>query len=65
MSVDDMDKFEQKEMKKIRPIKNTSWDWLNKYIPDPITKSVGSLKDKIVSVFKTNTPKKTMCGRRN
>ena len=26
--IDDMDKFEQKEMKKIRPIKNTQYDQL-------------------------------------
>ena len=26
VSIDDMDKFEQKEMKKIRPIKNTWYD---------------------------------------
>ena len=26
VSVDDMDKFEQNEMKKIRPVKNTSYD---------------------------------------
>ena len=29
VSTDDMDKFEQKEMKKIRPIKNTWYDWIN------------------------------------
>ena len=28
MSIDDMEKFEQKEMKKIRPIKNIRYDWL-------------------------------------
>ena len=28
MSIDDMEKFEQKEMKKIRPIKNIQYDWL-------------------------------------
>ena len=30
MSIDDMDKFEQKEIKKIRPIRNTWYDWLIK-----------------------------------
>ena len=50
-------------MKKIRPIKNTWYDWLINYIPKPIRKSVGASKDKIVSVFKTNTPKKTMYWR--
>ena len=41
-----MDKFEQKEMKKIRPIKNTSYDWLINYIPEPIRKSAGGFKNK-------------------
>ena len=30
VSVDDMDKFEQKEIKKIKPIRNTWYDWLIK-----------------------------------
>ena len=47
-----MDRFEEEEMKKIRPIKNTRYDWLINYIPKPIRKSV--------SVFKTNTPKKQL-----
>ena len=51
VSVDDMDKFEQKEMNKIRRIKNTGNDLLVNYIPEPIRKSVGSFKDKIVSPF--------------
>ena len=33
-----MDKIEQKEMKKIRPIKNTWYDWLINYIPEPTKK---------------------------
>ena len=57
VSLDDMDKFEQKEMKKIRPIRNTWHDWLINYIPEPIRKRVGGFKDKIISLFKTNTPK--------
>ena len=57
------DKFEQKEMKKIRPVKNTWYDWLINCIPKPIIKSIGGFKDKIVSVFKTNTPKQTVYGR--
>ena len=47
-----MDKFEQKEMMKTRPIKNTWYDWLIDYIHDSIRKSaggVGGFKDKIVS----------------
>ena len=47
-----MDKFEQKEMMKKRPlIKNTWNDWLISYIPEPMK------KDKIMSLFKTNTTK--------
>ena len=64
VSIDDMDEFEQKEMKKIRPIKNTWYDWLINYIPEPIRKSVCGFKDKIVSLFRTNTPKQTVYGRR-
>ena len=57
VSLDDMDKFEQKEMKKIRPIKNTWYDWLINYIPEPTRKSVVGFKDKLNSLFKANTPK--------
>ena len=58
------DKFEQKEIKKIRLIKNNWYGWLINYIPEPIRKRVGGFKDKIVNLFKTNTPKKTVYGRR-
>ena len=51
-----MNKFEQKEMEKKRPSKNTRYDWLINYIPRPIRKFVGH-KDKVVNLFKTNTPK--------
>ena len=47
MSIDDVDKFEQKEVNKIRLTKN---------IPEPIRKSVGGLKTNVISLFKTNTP---------
>ena len=47
MSIDDVDKFEQKEVKKIRLTKN---------IPESIRKSVGGLKTNVISLFKTNTP---------
>ena len=33
------------------------------YIPKPIRKSVSVLKDKFISIFKTNTPKQTVYGR--
>ena len=64
VSVDDMDKFEQKEMKKVRPIKNTWYDSLINYSPEPIRKSVDGFKDKTVSLFKTNIHKQTVHGRR-
>ena len=48
---------------KLKPIKNTWCDWLISYIPELIRKKVGGLEDKIVSLFKTNTPKQTVCGR--
>ena len=38
VSIDDMNKFEQKRMKKIRTIKNTQYDWLINYISEPIKK---------------------------
>ena len=50
-------------MKEIKPIKNTCYYWLINYIPEPIRKSVGDFKDKIVSLFKTNTPEQTVYGR--
>ena len=51
-----MDKFEQKEMNQIRPIKNNWYDLLINHIPEPIRKSVGDFKDKLATLFKTNTP---------
>ena len=56
-----MDRFEQKEMKKKRPIKNTWYNWLIDYIPQLVRKTVGDFKDKILSPFRTNKPKD--CGR--
>ena len=63
VSKDDMDEFEQKEMKKIWSIKNTWYDQLINYIPEPIRKNVGGFTDKTVSLFQTNTPKQTVYGR--
>ena len=54
-----IDKFGQKEMKKIGPIKSTWYDWLIIHTPDSIKKRVGGFKDKIVGPFKTSTPKQT------
>ena len=65
VSLDDMDKFEQKVLKKIRPIKNPCYDWSINYIPETARKSVGGFKDKFLSLFKTNTPKQTVLGRGN
>ena len=42
-----MDKFEQKEIKQKRSIKDTFYEWLINYIPKPKRKSAGSFKDKI------------------
>ena len=33
------------------------------YIPESIRKIAGGFKDKVVSLFKTNTPKQTLYGR--
>ena len=44
VSIDHTDKFEEKGMKKIRLIKNTWYDCLINYIPQPMRKSVGGLK---------------------
>ena len=64
MYLDDMDKSEKKEMKRIRTIKNTWYNWLINYIPQSIRKSVGGFKDKVISLFRTNTPEKTVYGRK-
>ena len=45
--MDDMDKFEQKEIKEIRPIKNSWYNWLINYIPEPITKIASDFKGKL------------------
>ena len=63
MSIDDMDKLEEKEMQKIRPIKNTWCDWLISYIPEAIRKSLDDFKDKVISLFKTNIPTQTVYRR--
>ena len=64
MSIGDMDKSEQKEMKKIRTIKNTCHDWSTIYIPEPIIKSVGVFKDQFLSIFKVNTSRQSTHKRR-
>ena len=52
LSIDDMDTLEEKEMKKIRPIKNTWYEWLVNYIPESITKSADGFKDQVVSLLR-------------
>ena len=63
------DRFEEKETKKERPIKNSQSEWLINYIPNPTKETVGSFEDKAVNLFKTNTPeeydKQTMYGSLN
>ena len=49
-------------MKKIRQIRKIQYDWLMIYIPEPIRKSVCGFKNKVVSLFKTNTSKQTVNG---
>ena len=63
VSIDDMDRFEEEEMKKIRPIKKTWYGWLFDCIPKPARKSASVLKDIFISIFKTNTAKQTVYGR--
>ena len=43
--------LKKKIIKKIRPIKNTRYDWLINYIPEPLDKIVGSFKDKSLKSF--------------
>ena len=47
----------------MKPVENIWCDQLINYVPEPIRKSVGRFKDKIVSFLKTNTPKQTIYGR--
>ena len=63
VSIDEMDKFEQKNEEN-KAIKNTWYNWLIDYIPQPIRKTVGCFKEKMVSRFKTNIPKQAVYGRR-
>ena len=63
LGINCVDKFEQKDMKKIRPVKNTWYDWLINYISELIRKRVGGFKDRFFILFKTNTPKQMVHGR--
>ena len=49
ISINDIDKFEKKELTKKKTFtKNTSYDWYNWLIPEPIKKPVGEVKDQIM-----------------
>ena len=63
MPIDHTDKFEEKEMKKIRPIKNTWYDWLINYISESKTKMLVAIKIKLLSLFNTTPFKQTGYGR--
>ena len=59
--IEDMDRFEEEEMKNIGPIKNTWFDLLINYIFKPI--NLSALKDIFTGFFKTNTHKKLLWER--
>ena len=63
ITVSNMDKFEEKEMKEKKTIKNTWYNWLINYISEPIRKNIGGFKDKVVSLFKMNISKQTVYER--
>ena len=48
MSIDDVE-FEEKEMKKIRSVKNTWYDWLITFIAEPIRKNAGGFTDRVIN----------------
>ena len=48
-------KKKKKIMKKRTCWKNSWYDLVPSYIPEPITETVGATKNKIMSSFKTNT----------
>ena len=53
----------KRETKKIRPIKNNWYDLFINYISEPIRKSLGGFKEKVIRLVKTNSPKQTVYGR--
>ena len=59
-----MDWFlKKRELKKLTSIKNIWYDWWINYTTKPLIKNVSVLKDKVMSLYKTNTPKQTVYGR--
>ena len=63
VSMEDMDRFEEEKIKKVISVKNTWYEWLINYIPKSMRKSVHVLKNKLISLLKTNTPKQTFYER--
>ena len=73
LSIDNMDKFEENELTKNNTLAKIIWydwyDWLINYIHESI-KTVGGVKDTIISLFKKNIAKdyskvkciKNLCG---
>ena len=49
--IDDMGKFDRKEMKKKKPIKNTWYNWLINYTLKPISQTAVGCKDKVSKSF--------------
>ena len=71
ISINDMDKFEKKELTKKKTFIKSIWydwhDWLINYIPELIQNSIGGVEDQIMSLFKTkdynkSEPVKTVLG---
>lgn len=69
MSIDDMKRFNQKEIKKKRYTKSTWYNWLINYVPGPIRQTVGGFKGKGVCILRQTqlriTVNKTVGAERN
>ena len=63
--IEDMDRFEEEEMKKIRPVKNTLYVWLVNYIPQTYKKKncFKNVLKLFYKSFRANAPKQTVYGR--
>ena len=58
ISKDEMDKFEQEELKKEKKIVKNSWfSWLINYVPTPMIKIASDSKDKILILYNSKTNK--------
>ena len=60
-----MDRIKKKRNEEIKTNEeiNTWCDWLTNYILKSIRKSVDGFKNKLLSLYKTNTPRQTVYGR--